>query len=118
MEKVRQYLIKVKNGFSKVTLMDCFDNFISEEIMSGTNNMYCNNCHNYSSHSSINRIYKHPEVFVIILNRGKGLQYEVEFEYPKTFQLNKYINFETKFKIQINPQKIKNGRYIKCSSDN
>ena len=94
LEKVRQYLIKTKNGFSKVTLMDCFDNFISEEIMSGTNNMYCNNCHNYSSHSNINRIYKHPEIFVIILNRGKGLQYEVEFEYPKTFQLNKYINFE------------------------
>jgi ubiquitin carboxyl-terminal hydrolase 2/21 len=94
LEKVRQYLIQKNNGFFKVDLVDCFDNFISEEIMSGSNNMYCNNCHVMSSHSAFNKIYKHPEVFVMILNRGKGLEFEVEFEYPKTFKLNNYINFE------------------------
>ena len=41
-----------------------------------------------------NKIYKHPEVMVIILNRGKGLEFDVEFEYPKIIAINNYINFK------------------------
>jgi ubiquitin carboxyl-terminal hydrolase 2/21 len=95
LEKVRLYLASIKkDGFEKVTLEDCFLNYISEEIMSGDNQMYCNYCHRNSNYSMINKIYTHPEVLVIILNRGKGLEFDVEFEYPETFILNNYINFE------------------------
>ena len=95
LEKVRLYLTNVKkDGFDKVTLEDCFLNYISEEIMSGDNQMYCNYCHRNSNYSMINKIYTHPEVLVIILNRGKGLEFDVEFEYPENFILNNYINFE------------------------
>ena len=95
LEKVRQYLInKNPNGFYQVTLKDCFDHYILEEIMSGENQMYCNYCHQNSVYSMSNKIYKHPEVMVIILNRGKGLEFDVEFEYPKIIAINNYINFK------------------------
>ena len=95
LEKIRLYLVnQKKDGFDKVTLEDCFLNYISEEIMSGDNQMYCNYCHRNSNYSMINKIYTHPEVLVIILNRGKGLEFDAEFEYPENFILNNYINFE------------------------
>ena len=98
LEKVRQYLIvKKPNGFYKVTLEDCFEQYSSEEIMFGENQMFCNNCHRNSNYSMCNKIYKHPQKIVIILNRGKGLEFEVEFEYPKEFILNNYINFENNY---------------------
>ena len=103
LEKVRLYLASIKKeGFDKVTLEDCFQNYISEEIMSGENQMYCNYCHRNSNYSIINKIYTNPEVLVIILNRGKGLEFDVEFEYPENFKLNSYINFENNDNYQNN----------------
>ena len=103
LEKVRQYLIvKKQNAFEKVYLSDCFDEFISEEVMSGQNNMYCNTCNTFSSYSMFNRIYRHPEIMVIILNRGKGLEFQVEFEYPRKFILNNYIDFDNNENYQKN----------------
>ena len=95
LEKVRLYLItKNPNGFYKVTLEDCFEQYISEEIMAGENQMYCNYCHRNSNYSMCNKIYKHPEVLCIILNRGKGLEFDVEFEYPRNIKINNYINLK------------------------
>ena len=98
LEKVRQYLINInKDGFAKVTLENCFQQYTAEEIMSGQNQMYCNYCHTESNYSMQNKIYKHPEVLVIILNRGKGLEFDVEFEYPIKFTLNNYINLDNNY---------------------
>ena len=95
LEKVRQYIINMQtNGFDKVTLKDCFDHYTSEEILSGENQMYCNYCNQNADYSTYNKIYKHPEILVIILNRGNGLEFDVEFEYPKKISINDYINFD------------------------
>ena len=93
LEKVRQYLVNNNNyGFGYVTLFDCFMQYKSVEIMTGQNQMYCNNCKISSDFSMNNIIFKHPEIFIIILNRGKGLEFQVPFKYPKSFELNEYIN--------------------------
>jgi len=95
LEKVRQYKLNIQtDGFDKVNLKDCFEQYTSEEILSGENQMYCNYCHQNADYSTYNKIYKHPEILVIILNRGNGLEYNVEFEYPKKIKINDYINFD------------------------
>ena len=107
LEKVRQYLMSnnmYMNGY--VTLKDCFDHYKSIEVMSGPNQMYCNLCRVTSDFSMSNIIFKHPEVFIIILNRGKGLQYQVPFKYPISFILNDYINMNN------NNDNYKNNEYI------
>ena len=94
LEKVRQYLTGIKNGFQYVTLEDCFDHYVSIEKMIGQNQMYCNTCKVNTDFSMWNKIYKNPEIFIIILNRGKGLEFVVPFQYPNCINLKKYINFE------------------------
>ena len=95
LEKVRQYMINIQTeGFEKVTLKDCFEQYTSEEILSGENQMYCNYCHQNADYSTYNKIYKHPEILVIILNRGNGLEFNVEFEYPQKIKINDYINLD------------------------
>ena len=94
LEKVRQYLTGIKDGFQFVTLEDCFDHYVSIEKMIGQNQMYCNTCKVNTDFSMWNKIYKNPEVFIIILNRGKGLEFVVPFQYPNCINLKKYINFE------------------------
>ena len=70
--------------------------------MSGPNQMYCNFCKQQSNFSTSNIIYKHPEIFIIILNRGKGIEFQVPFQYPPSFILNDYMNLNNNDNYKIN----------------
>ena len=65
-----------------VTLEDCFNHYQVEEILSGENQIYCNACNRMADAQTKNLLFTSPEVMTIILNRGKGLEFEVNFEYP------------------------------------
>ena len=92
LEKVRQYLLKVKNGnFEYVTLEDCFEMNENKEKLYGQNQIFCNSCQRSSDAVSYNRLYNCPEVLTIILNRGKGLEFEVEFKFPLYINIEKYV---------------------------
>ena len=107
LEKVRQFLINNNNyNLGYVTLYDCFLQYISIEKMTGQNQMYCNSCHQNSDFSMSNIIFKHPEIFIIILNRGKGLEFQVPFKYPKSFDLNDFMNMNNNNDNYKNNEKI------------
>ena len=92
LEKVRQYMEKRKpNGFTVVTLNDCFEQNEEHEILSGSNQIYCNSCHQNANASSYTQLYTCPEVLTIILNRGKGLEFDVNFSFPMNLTLDKYV---------------------------
>ena len=92
LEKVREYMIKKSpHGFISVTLDNCFENYQEVELLNGENQIYCNNCYRMSNATTGNKIFTSPEVMTIILNRGKGLEFEVNFEYPLEIDINKYI---------------------------
>ena len=92
LEKVREYMIKKSpQGFISVTLDNCFENYQEIELLSGENQIYCNNCNRMSNATTGNKIFTSPEVMTIILNRGKGLEFEVNFEYPLEININNYI---------------------------
>ena len=96
LEKIRLYLEKKKpQGFINVTLEDCFDQFEEKELLFGPNQIYCNNCHRQSNAISYNKLFNSPEVLTIILNRGKGLQFDVEFQFPFDLNINKYVIDQT-----------------------
>ena len=96
LEKVRQYMEKKYNGFISVTLDNCFENYQESEMLFGQNQIYCNSCKNLSNASTSNKIFTSPEVLTIILNRGKGLQFDVNFEYPLSLDIDKYITDKSK----------------------
>ena len=93
LEKVHEYMTKkyYPQGFESVKLEDCFENYQQDEILSGSNQIYCNNCRQMANASNGNKLYTLPEVMTIILNRGKGLEFDVNFEYPLQLNVNKYV---------------------------
>ncbi len=92
LEKVREYMIsKSEGGFLSVTLDNCFENYQVSEVLDGQNQIYCNNCNIMSDASTQNKIFTCPEVMTIILNRGKGLEFDVIFEYPLLIDISKYV---------------------------
>jgi hypothetical protein len=78
-------------NLEKVTLENCFENYQENEILNGSNQIYCNVCHQMSDAANINMIYNSPEVLTIILNRGKGIQFDVCFEYPLFLNIDRFI---------------------------
>ena len=92
LEKVRLYLInKKRGGFVNVTLEDCFEEYGEKELLNGTNQIYCNNCHRQSDALSYNKLNTCPEVLTIILNRGKGLEFNVEFKCSMNINIENYV---------------------------
>ena len=91
LEKVREYMVKKYTGFISVTLDNCFENYQEPEMLLGQNQIYCNSCNCLSNASTSNKIFTSPEVLTIILNRGQGLQFDVNFEYPLSIDIDKYI---------------------------
>ncbi len=55
------------------------------------NQIYCNICRRQSDAFSFNKLYNCPEVLTIILNRGKGLEFDVEFKFPFSINIDKYV---------------------------
>ena len=82
---------KNPQGFLSISLTDCFEYYQQEEPLTGENQIFCNNCHSMSDASTANKMNTSPEVMTIILNRGKGLEFDVNFEYPLFLEINDYI---------------------------
>ena len=92
LEKVREYMIKKSpNGLMSVSLESCFENYQETEILIGQNQIYCNNCFQMANALSGNKMFTCPEVMTIILNRGKGLQFDVIFEYPLFLNIDRFV---------------------------
>lgn len=91
LEKVRVNLEKKKKDFVSVSLDDCFAENESPEQLFGPNQIYCNNCRRQTNALSWNKLYNCPEALTIILNRGKGLEFDVLFEYPFEMDIKKYV---------------------------
>ena len=92
LEKVREYMVKkCPNGFLNVSLDNCFENYQEPETLFGQNQIFCNNCRQMANAKTGNKMFTSPEVMTIILNRGKGLEFEVEFEYPLKLNIDKYV---------------------------
>ena len=75
----------------KVTLYDCFKEFIKGELLAGQNQIYCNNCNQSSDAQLTYEIIKPPNVFILIINRGRGNTFKCDLDFPQNFDLNKYL---------------------------
>ena len=73
---------KNKNTRRKLDIYDCFRDNESEEILKGENRIYCNYCNSYSNAKTKNKIFKAPNVLILIINRGKGNIFECDLEFP------------------------------------
>ena len=85
LEEIRKY----KNyNDNNVKIMDCFEYYTKIDF---SQDFYCNYCNqNYSSNSQT-KFVNAPHTLIVNLNRGKGLEYNVNIVFDEYLNLNKYI---------------------------
>ena len=76
----------------KLTLDDCFKENENEEILFGQNQIFCNHCKKYSKAKTKNELHKTPNIFILILNRGKGNYFQCDLDFPLQLDISKFVN--------------------------
>ena len=84
--------IQLQN-INSVSIIDCFDYNQKMEYMTGDNAMYCNTCNRTENASYQNYIADLPEVLIIILNRGQGIQFKVKCEFSEFLDIRNYVKY-------------------------
>ena len=72
---------------NEVDILDCFDYDAKQNVMSGQNAMYCNNCKVTCDSYMSTRLITGPEIFILLLNRGKGKQFDVKINFTEFLDL-------------------------------
>ena len=55
--------------------------------------MYCNNCKQQLPASYITKLFTIPEILIIVLNRGKGIEFNVKLEFSDELNLINFVEF-------------------------
>jgi ubiquitin C-terminal hydrolase len=88
--------IQMNNNKNELNILDCFDFEEKVNYMTGKNQMYCNYCKITNDCLLQTKLYTGPEILIIILNRGKGIEFNVKINFTEELNLSKYIeNKET-----------------------
>ena len=74
-----------------VDIYDCF--FYDQKInfMGGENAMFCNYCRQTCGSSMRTMLTTGPKILIIILNRGKGIEFNVKINFYPEIDLNNYV---------------------------
>ena len=95
LDKVLKYKIQSNNFISNfnntVTLEDCFNYYEYPTIL---NDYYCNICNKQCNCNYISKFSIMPNIIIIILNRGRGLEHKVNISFQnENLGLNKFVEY-------------------------
>ena len=95
LEEVRKYKSQINQfNFNEVNIFDCFDYDRKINVMSGDNSMYCNKCKMTCDCQMCTNLVTGPEILILILNRGKGIQFNVKMNFLEYIDLSNYIEYK------------------------
>jgi len=81
-------LKEVKKFSNSVTLNECF---LYNQRFTGDNRFLCNICNQFFDFEVTKRIYSSPNIFILILNRGKDNKYDINLDFTETLDLTQFI---------------------------
>ena len=82
------------NTINSVNLDDCFLYSQKVEAFSGENAMHCNSCNMTTNSYYRTLLSTGPEILVIVLNRGTGIEFKVKCEFVQQLNLYEYIEMK------------------------
>ena len=85
LEEVRKYIGYKANS---VRIIDCFDYYQRNDYVPS---YFCNYCQNNTNGMSQTRFVNLPKTLIINLNRGKGLEFNVNIVFEEYLNLKKYV---------------------------
>ena len=77
-----------------VNIYDCFEFDRKINYMTGDNCMYCNFCKSQQDCYMCTNLVTGPEVLILILNRGNGIEFNVKIEFYEELNLSNYIEYK------------------------
>ena len=77
-----------------VDIFDCFNYDAKQNVMSGQNAMYCNYCRITCDSYMRTYLVTGPEILILLLNRGKGIQFDVKLNFTEYLDLSNYIEYK------------------------
>ena len=77
-----------------VDIYDCFNYDKKINIMSGSNSIYCNFCKINCNGSMVTYLTTGPEILILLLNRGKGIEFDVKINFYENLDLKNYIGLK------------------------
>ena len=75
-----------------MNIYDCFEYNQKEEHFIGENAMYCNVCRIQCPSMYATYLYTPPQILILVLNRGQGIQFKIKLEFPQEFNISPYIS--------------------------
>ena len=89
--KFNNFIYNLNNNV--VDIFDCFNYDRKINEMSGENSMYCNFCRRTCTSSMSTHLITGPEILILLLNRGKGIQFNIKINFPEYLDLLNYIQY-------------------------
>ena len=101
LEEVRKFK---NNNFlnNSVNIYDCFDYDRKVNLMYGENSMYCAYCKQNTNCNMCTCLTIGPEILILLLNRGHGIEFNVKINFMEDLDLSNYIqlnNTGVKYKL-------------------
>ena len=87
------------NNKNEVYLLDCFEYDRKPNFMNGQNSMYCNGCKSISDCVVMTNLITGPEILILLLNRGHGIEFDIKIIFDEYLDLTKYIENGCKYKL-------------------
>jgi ubiquitin C-terminal hydrolase len=96
LEEVRKFKNNNQMNFinQPVNIYDCFDYDRKINCMFGENSMYCNYCKQNTNCQMCTCLTTGPEILILLLNRGKGIEFDVKIIFPEDLNLYNYIEYK------------------------
>ena len=101
LEEVRKYKIQSEfnynynnNMINTVNIYDCFNYDRKVNFMTGENSMFCNNCQKITNCCMYTNLVTGPEILILLLNRGKGIEFNVKINFAEYLNLENYIEYK------------------------
>ena len=74
-----------------VDLYECFEYYEKVDLMTGDNQMFCNQCNKLCNSYYSTKLYSGPTYLILNLNRGKGAVYECKVNFPEQLTIFNYF---------------------------
>ena len=92
--KGKRALLTAEGKNPDVDLYECFEYNGKIDLMTGENQMYCNQCNKLCNAYYSTILYSGPNYLIINLNRGKGAVYECNVIFPEILNLINCFTFK------------------------
>jgi ubiquitin C-terminal hydrolase len=92
--KYNNYQYNFNNNLNVVDIYDCFEYDRKINLMSGENAMYCNYCKRNANCYMCTNLITGPEILIILLNRGHGIEFNIKINFPEILNLYNYIQLK------------------------